>query len=129
PWCSRGGFRSPSCRTPSWSRRGGMRNDKKPGFEINCDIRETGDGRRDTCRRWTRLSLPASSPPKFSSAGTTSSLPCPVSRLPVYENRHHVLSDLRRLGCRRDRAGARARPAGARGALHVLREPVSAARL
>src|SRR3989442_10702520 len=51
------------------------------------------------------------------------------SRIPVHENRHHLLSDVRRLRCGRDRAGARARPAWTRGALHLLRKPVSAARL
>src|SRR5207247_6323869 len=56
----------------------------------------------------------------------TCALPISRSLLPD-EDRHHLLSDLRRLRCGRDRAGARARPAWTRGALHLLREPVSAA--
>ncbi len=48
----------------------------------------------------------------------------PPSPFPVYENRHHLLPDLRRLRRGRDRARARARPPRPRRALRLVREPL-----
>src|SRR5581483_10397119 len=90
-------------------------------------LRATGDGRGEPCGPSMRPSRPPSSPSASRPAGTPPPVPRPASRSPGLrgENRDHVLSDLRRLGRRGHRARARPRAARPRGALHLVREPVS----
>src|SRR3989449_6099947 len=105
--CSQGGFRSGICGKRSWWRPGATRSDRRPGSDTNCEMREAGKGKRETCGPSMPPRLLMRSPPAFSNAGGARPLPAPCSLLPKDEDRHHLLSDVRRLGCGRDRAGAR----------------------
>src|SRR3989442_1014720 len=77
PRCSRGGFRSASCGTPSSWRRGAMRNDKKPGSDINC----AGSGERGAVPsrsgRWMPPRRRTHSPRGLPSSGGSGPLPPP----------------------------------------------------
>src|SRR5206468_4650764 len=112
--------------TRFWSRRDGTRSARTPGSEISCEgTGDEGRGKGSGClMRPTRLGY---WPTKSLSVGTP--FPRPPSPVPVYENRHHVLPHVRRLGGRRNRAWPGARAPRPRDPLHLLCQPVPAARV
>src|SRR5260370_42445658 len=99
-----------------------MRNGRRRGLEINVvGKREEGRGKESGC--WMRQSNQSILRDRLLRDGIALPFFLPPSPFPVYENRHHLLPDLRRLLRGPDRARPRAHPPRPRRALPLLREP------